>query len=254
VALRRSLKVFASVRPVRTLAGLPTRYPDVDLVIVRENTEDIYAGIEHEVAPGVIESLRVVTEAASTRIARFAFELAEREGRRSVTCVHKANIMKMSDGLFLKCFRSVAADHPGVEARELIADNAAMQLVRDPSRFDVIVTGNMFGDILSDLGAGILGAKGTVPSIGHGPEAVVVEAVHRPAPGLAGEDRANPLTMLIPAVALLRQLGEGAAAGRVLAGIEGALRAGRATEELGGTARTSEMLQAIMDAMPSPES
>ena len=253
VALRRALKVFASVRPAVSLPGLATRHPGLDLILVRENTEDIYAGIEHEVVPGVIESLRVVTEAASTRIAEFAFALATHLGRSSITCVHKANIMKMSDGLFLERCRAAAAAHPAIAYREMIADNAAMQLVRDPSRFDVIVTGNMFGDILSDLCAGILGAKGTVPSIGHGPEAVVVEAVHRPAPGLAGEDRANPLTMLIPAVALLRHLGEDAAAARVLAGIEAALRAGHATEELGGTGRTSEMLQAIMGAMPSPE-
>src|SRR5262249_45127532 len=139
------------VRPAASLPGLRSRYAGVDLVIVRENTEDIYAGIEHEVVPGVIESLRVVSEAASTRIARFAFELAAREGRRQVACVHKANIMKRSDGLFLECCRAVAAQHPGIEYRELIADNAAMQLVRDPSRFDVILTGNMFGDLLSDL-------------------------------------------------------------------------------------------------------
>ncbi|MGH9869230.1 MAG: isocitrate/isopropylmalate family dehydrogenase [Candidatus Polarisedimenticolia bacterium] len=244
VVLRRALKVFASVRPASALPGLATRHPGLDLILVRENTEDIYAGIEHEVVPGVIESLRVVTEAASTRIAEFAFELASRQGRASITCVHKANIMKRSDGLFLECCRSVAAAHPDITYREMIADNAAMQLVRDPTRFDVILTGNMFGDILSDLCAGLLGGPGTVPSIGHGPDVVVVEAIH---------EESNPLALLIPAVALLRHLGESQAAGRILQGIQAALQAGRATPDLGGSAGTSEMVQAIMEAMPPSE-
>jgi isocitrate dehydrogenase (NAD+) len=253
IELRKAFGVFASVRPAATLRGLRSRYAEVDLVLVRENTEDIYAGIEHEVVPGVVESLRVVTAAASTRIARFAFELARAEGRPSVTCVHKANIMKRSDGLFLESCRAVAAEFAGVAYREMIADNAAMQLVRDPSRFDVVLTGNMFGDILSDLCAGILGGPGTVPSIGHGEGVVLFEAVHGHAPHLEGQDLASPLTLLVPAVALLRHLGEAAAAERILSGIAAALAAGKGTPDLGGSARTSEMTQAIMDAMVTTE-
>jgi isocitrate dehydrogenase (NAD+) len=254
IELRKAFGVFASVRPAATLRGLATRYPEVDLVIVRENTEDIYAGIEHEVVPGVVESLRVVTEAASTRIARFAFELARGRARRALTCVHKANIMKQSDGLFLRSCRAVAGEFPDIAYQEMIADNAAMQLVRDPSRFDVVLTGNLFGDILSDLCAGILGGPGTVPSIGHGEGVVLVEAVHGHAPHLEGQDLASPLTLLVPAVALLRHLGESEAADRILKGIAGALDAGKGTPDLGGSSRTSEMAQAIMDVMRSPES
>ncbi|HKY32562.1 MAG TPA: isocitrate/isopropylmalate family dehydrogenase [Candidatus Polarisedimenticolia bacterium] len=250
VALRKRIGLFASVRPARSVPGLPTRYPGLDLVIVRENTEDIYAGIEHEVVPGVIESLRVITAAASSRIARFAFDLAARQGRRSVAAVHKANIMKRSDGLFLECCRAAAAESPSIAYREVIADNAVLQLVRDPGQFDVLLAGNMFGDILADLCAGLAGGPGTVPAIHHGEGMVVVEAVHGNAPHLEGQDRANPLTMLLPAAALLDHLGEREAAGRIAAGIAAAFAAGAVTPDLGGSARTSEMARAIMDGMP----
>jgi len=253
VKLRKLLDLYASVRPARNLRGLPSRYENVDLVVIRESTEDLYAGIEHEVVPGVVESLKVTTEAASTRIARFAFEYAARNGRRSVTVVHKANIMKMSDGLFLECCRRVAAEFPAIACRELIADNCIMQLVLDPGSCDVLVMGNMLGDIISDVCAGLTGGPGTVPGINIGPEVTVFEAIHGNAPHLMGRDLANPLTMLVPAVAMLRHIGEDAAASRIMTGIETVLAAREAlTPDLGGTARTSEMVAAVVRAMGAP--
>ncbi|HET9480958.1 MAG TPA: isocitrate/isopropylmalate family dehydrogenase [Candidatus Polarisedimenticolia bacterium] len=255
VTLRKKLNLFASIRPARNIPGLKSRYEGVDLIVIRENTEDVYAGIEHEVVPGVVESLRVVTEAASTRIARFAFEHAARHGRRRVTCLHKANIMKLSDGLFLDCFRKVAAEHAAIEARELIADNGLMQLVLDPGRFDVVLAGNMIGDIVSDLCAGLVGGPGAVPGINVGDgDVVVFEAIHGNAPHLEGLDRANPMTLLIAAIEMLRHLGEGEAAARIMTGVERTLTAGReVTPDLGGTAHTSGMAQAIIEAMdPAP--
>lgn len=250
VTLRKRLDLFASVRPARNLPGLKSRYDDIDLVVVRENTEDVYAGIEHEVVPGVVQSLKVVTEAASTRIARFAFDLAVRESRRSITCVHKANIMKQSDGLFLECCRAVAKEFPAIEYRELIADNCIMQLVLNPHRFDMLVMGNMLGDIISDLCAGLVGGPGTVPGINVGPGVTVFEAIHGNAPELEGRDLANPLTLLVPAVAMLRHLGEASAAERIMGGIGRVLTRGRPlTPDLGGNAGTSEMAAAIAAAM-----
>jgi len=250
LALRRRLGLFASVRQARNIPGLPSRYENVDIVVIRESTEDLYAGIEHEVVPGVVESLKVVTEAASMRIARFAFEHAVRHGRRSVTAVHKANIMKMSDGLFLECCRRTAREFPGIEYRDLIADNCVMQLVLNPQRFDVMLMGNMLGDIISDLCAGLVGGPGTVPAVSSGPGATVFEAIHGNAPHLEGEDRAGLLPLLVPAVAMLSHLGEDEAArriddalGRVLADAE------TLTPDLGGAAHTSEMAQAIIQAM-----
>jgi isocitrate dehydrogenase (NAD+) len=250
VALRKTLDLYASVRPARNLPGLKSRYEAVDLVVIRENTEDLYAGIEHEVVPGVVESLKVVTEAASTRIARFAFEYAAKNGRRSVTCVHKANIMKLSDGLFLECARSVAAEFPNIEFRALIADNAIMQLVLDPGQLDVMLTGNMLGDIISDLCAGLAGGLGTVPGINVGDDVVVFEAIHGNAPHLEGKDMANPLPLLTPAVAMLRHLGENDAADRVMVGVGRVLTEARTlTPDLGGVASLTEMTEAIIDAM-----
>ena len=250
VALRKTLDLFASVRPARNLPGLKSRYENVDVVVIRENTEDLYAGIEHEVVPGVVESLKVVTQAASTRIARFAFEYAVKNRRRSVTCVHKANIMKLSDGLFLECARGVAAGFPDIEFRALIADNAIMQLVLDPGQFDVLLTGNLLGDIISDVCAGLAGGLGTVPGINVGDDAVVFEAIHGNAPHLEGKDTANPLPLLIPAVAMLRHLGENDAAERIMAGVGRVLTEGRmVTPDLGGGARLTEMTEAIIGAM-----
>ncbi|HET6372477.1 MAG TPA: isocitrate/isopropylmalate family dehydrogenase, partial [Candidatus Polarisedimenticolia bacterium] len=193
VLLRKRLDLFASVRPARSMPGMRSRYEGIDLVVIRECTEDVYAGIEHEVVPGVVESLKVVTQAASLRIARFAFEYAVREKRRTVTCVHKANIMKMSDGLFLTSCREIAREYPGVAFKEAIADSCIMQLVLDPRRFDVLVMGNLLGDIISDLCAGLVGGIGTVPGINVGEGITVFEAIHGNAPHLEGEDRANPL-------------------------------------------------------------
>jgi len=251
VRLRKLLDLFASVRPARDLDGMTSRYSGVDLVVVRENTEDLYAGIEHEIVPGVVESLKVVTEAASRRIARYAFEYATKNSRTSVTAVHKANIMKMSDGLFLECCREAAGEFPSIGYRELIADNCIMQLVLDPAKFDVLVMGNMLGDIISDVCAGLIGGPGTMPGINIGPEVTVFEAIHGNAPHLMGRDLANPLTMLIPAVALLRHLGEVEAADRIMAAVSAVLTArGRVTPDLGGNAHTSGMIDAIIAALP----
>ncbi|HEY3175511.1 MAG TPA: isocitrate/isopropylmalate family dehydrogenase [Candidatus Polarisedimenticolia bacterium] len=253
VALRKLLDLFASVRPAKDFPGLKSRYEGVDLVVIRENTEDLYAGIEHEVVPGVVESLKVVTEAASSRIARFAFEYAVRHSRRSVTCVHKANILKMSDGLFLECCRKAARDYPHIAYRELIADNCIMQLVLDPRKFDVMVMGNMLGDIISDLCAGLAGGLGAVAGINMGDEIVVFEAIHGNAPHLEGQDLANPLPLLTPAVAMLRHLGESEAADRIMTGVGRVLaERGAVTPDLGGTAHTGEMAQAIIERMAGP--
>ncbi|MBI3451217.1 MAG: NAD-dependent isocitrate dehydrogenase [Acidobacteria bacterium] len=247
VQLRKILNLYASVRPVKNIAGLRARFEKIDLVVVRENTEDMYSGIEHEVVPGVVESLKIVTEAASTRIARFAFEYAVKHGRRQVTCVHKANIMKMSDGLFLSCCRNVAREFPQVAYREVIADSACMQLVLNPYAFDVLVMGNLYGDIISDLCAGLVGGLGAVPGVNVGDGLVVFEAIHGNAPDLEGQDLANPLSLLIPAVHMLDHLGEGEAAARIMSSVSAVLVEGKAvTADLGGTAKTSEMAAAIV--------
>ncbi len=250
VALRRALGIYASVRPARSLAGLKSRYDRLDLVVIRESTEDLYAGIEHEVVPGVVESLKVVTQAACDRIAAFAFDYAGRHGRRCVTAVHKANIMKLTDGLFLECCRQAASQHPGIEYREMIADNCMMQLVLDPRQFDVLVMENMLGDIVSDLCAGLVGGLGTVPAINIGPNVAMFEAIHGNAPHLEGQDLATPLPMITAAAAMLEHLGEAGAAGRLMAATSRVLSEGRAlTPDLGGTSHTSEMTQAIIGAL-----
>jgi isocitrate dehydrogenase (NAD+) len=253
VLLRKTLNLYASVRPVRNVPGLRSRFEGIDLVVIRENTEDMYAGIEHEVVPGVVQSLKVVTEQASTRIARLAFEHAVRNARRSVACIHKANIMKQADGLFLACCRKVAEAYPQIAYREVIADSACMQLVLNPYAFDVMVMGNLYGDIISDLCAGLVGGLGAVPGINVGEEIVVFEAIHGNAPDLEGQDLANPLPLLVPAVHMLRHLGEAQAADRIMAGVSAVLREGRAlTPDLGGSGRTSEMCAAVVAAMPPP--
>jgi isocitrate dehydrogenase (NAD+) len=250
VTLRQSLDLFASVRPVKTLPGVPSRYEGVDLVMVRENTEDLYAGLEHRVAPGIVESLKVVTEAASLRIAEFAFALAEREGRREVAVVHKANIMKLSDGLFLECARRVAKRHAGVAFREIIVDNCAMQLVKDPTQFDVLLLGNLYGDILSDLGAGLVGGLGVVPGANVGEGCALFEAVHGSAPDIAGKRVANPTALILSSAMLLRHLGETWAAQRVERAVHAAL-ADRAnhTRDLGGTQGLDGFTRAVIDRL-----
>ncbi len=250
VTLRQRLELYAAVRPVRSLPGVPSRFDHVDLVVVRENTEGLYAGLEHEVVPGVVESLKVVTEAASLRIARFAFELARRKGRRRVTVVHKANIMKLSDGLFLDCARRVAAEHPDIACDDLIIDNCAMQLVRAPERFDVLLLENLYGDIISDLCAGLVGGLGVVPGANIGDRCAVFEAVHGSAPDLAGRRLANPTALILSAAEMLRHLGEDGAADRVVAAVEKALADPVSrTRDLGGPATLDTYTDAVLKAL-----
>jgi isocitrate dehydrogenase (NAD+) len=250
VGLRKALDLYANLRPVRALPGVPARYPELDLVVVRENTEDLYAGLEHVVVPGVVESLKIITEKASTRIARYAFEFSRREGRKKVTCVHKANIMKLSDGLFLECFRKVAADFPEVAAEDKIVDNACMQLVMRPEQFDVMLLENLYGDIVSDLCAGLIGGLGLVPGANIGELGAVFEAVHGSAPDIAGQGIANPTALLQSGILMLRHLGERDAAERVEQAMlkvytEGQVR----TRDVGGTSHTDEFAQAVISAM-----
>jgi isocitrate dehydrogenase (NAD+) len=250
VTLRKVLDLYANVRPVRSFPGHPSRHPELDLIIVRENTEGEYAGLEHQVVPGVVESIKVTSARASTRIARFAFALAARQQRRKVTAVHKANIMKRSDGLFLECCRAVAKEHPAIEYRELIVDNTCMQLVMNPSQFDVIVTGNFYGDIISDLCAGLVGGLGVVPGVNVGDEIAVYEAIHGDAPELVGKNLANPMTLLVSALYMLREIGLAAAADRITAATTTVLeRKTHLTPDLGGTATTSAMADAIIAAL-----
>lgn len=247
VLLRQALELYASVRPVRNLPGVESRYQDVDIILVRENTEGLYSGLEHEVAPGIVESLKIVTESASLRISRYAFELARREGRRKVTSVHKANIMKLSDGLFLDCARRIAEEYPDVTYDEIIIDNCAMQLVRDPTRFDILLLENLYGDILSDLCAGLVGGLGVVPGANVGETCAVFEAVHGSAPDLAGKRLANPVALILSAALMLRHLGEADAAERVERAVEGALvDPATRTRDLGGSADLDGITDAIV--------
>ena len=246
VALRKSLELFANLRPVWNLPSVPSRYRNVDLVIVRENTEDLYSGLEHEVVPGVVESLKIITEEASTRIARFAFEHARRHGRKRVTAVHKANIMKLGDGLFLSTVKKVAAEYSDILFDDRIVDAACMQLVINPMQFDVLLLPNLYGDIVSDLCAGLVGGLGVVPGANLGHEIGVFEAVHGSAPDIAGKGIANPTALLLSAVLMLRHLGEGAIADRVMRGLTAVLVNGNIrTRDLGGTASTLEFADAI---------
>lgn len=250
VGLRKALDLYANLRPVRALPNVPARYPELDLVVVRENTEDLYAGIEHVVVPGVVESIKVITEKASTRIARYAFEFARREGRKKVTAVHKANIMKLSDGLFLDCFRKVAADYPDVEADDKIVDNACMQLVMRPEQFDIMLLENLYGDIVSDLCAGLIGGLGLVPGANIGELGAVFEAVHGSAPDIAGQGIANPTALLQSSVLMLRHLGERDAAERVEKAMLKVYADGQVrTRDVGGTSHTDEFAHAIIQAM-----
>ena len=249
VALRKRLNLFVNFRPVRMLPGLRTRFSDlaIDLVIFRENTEDLYAGIEHEVASGVMESLKVITRTASTNIAKAAFEYAKREGREKVAAIHKANIMKMTDGLFLRCCREVAANYPEIEYQELIVDNACMQIVMRPETFDVLVLPNLYGDIMSDLAAGLVGGLGIVPGANLGEDCAVFEAVHGSAPDIAGKGYANPTALMQSAKLMLAHLGERDAATRLQKAIEAVYREGsHLTRDVGGTAGTEDFTQAVI--------
>src|ERR1051325_11735964 len=235
VRLRKALDLYANLRPIKSLKGVKSRYEDVDLIVVRENTEDLYSGLEHEVVPGVVESLKIITDKASRRIAKFAFEYARREGRKKVTAVHKANIMKLSDGLFLRCFREVAIDYPEIIADDLIVDNTCMQLVINPNQFDVLLLENLYGDIISDLGAGLVGGLGVVPGANIGEEMAVFEAVHGSAPNIAGRGIANPTALIQTAVLMLKHMGERDASIKVQNAIESVLADGKVlTRDLGG--------------------
>jgi isocitrate dehydrogenase (NAD+) len=247
VALRKTLDLYANLRPVRNLPGVKSRIENVDLVIVRENTEDLYSGLEHEVVPGVVESLKIITERASTRIAKFAFDYAMRNGRRKIHAIHKANIMKLSDGLFLRSVRKVAENYPEIEYKEMIVDNTCMQLVLNPQQFDVLLLPNLYGDVVSDLAAGLVGGLGVVPSGNIGEDAAIFEAVHGTAPDIAGKGIANPTALLLSAVMMLRYLDERPAARRVEAAIENVYREGKhVTRDVGGSARTEEFTQAVI--------
>jgi isocitrate dehydrogenase (NAD+) len=246
VGLRKALDLYANLRPVANLPSVASRFSGVDLVIVRENTEDLYSGLEHVVVPGVIESLKIITERASERIATFAFEYARRHGRRRVTAVHKANIMKLGDGLFLETARRVAGAYPDIAFDDGIVDAACMRLVMHPERFDVLLLPNLYGDIVSDLCAGLVGGLGVVPGANLGPEGIgVFEAVHGSAPDIAGRDIANPTGLLSSAVLMLHHLGEDERAGRVTSALRAVLASGHVTPDLGGQATTSSFAEAI---------
>ena len=250
VGLRKTLDLYANLRPVRALPNVPCRYPELDLIVVRENTESLYAGLEHVVVPGVVESLKIITEKASTRIARFAFEHARSESRKKVTAVHKANIMKLSDGLFLECFRKVSADYPDIIADDKIVDNACMQLVMRPEQFDVMLLENLYGDIVSDLCAGLVGGLGLVPGANIGEKGAVFEAVHGSAPDIAGQGIANPTALLQSGILMLRYIGEREAADRVEKAMLGVFEEGKVrTRDIGGTAKTAEFADAIIQKM-----
>src|SRR5271168_3461063 len=253
VGLRQALDLYANLRQVQNLEGVQSRYQDVDLVIVRENTEDLYAGLEHTVVPGVVESLKIITERASTRIARFAFEYARKNGRKKIHAIHKANIMKLSDGLFLKSIRKVAPEYPEIEYKELIIDNACMQIVMNPHQFDMLLLTNLYGDIMSDLAAGLVGGLGVVPSGNIGEGMALFEAVHGTAPDIAGKGIANPTALLMSAIMMLRYLQEDAIAERIENGLHRVYREGRTlTSDVGGKAMTAELTEAVIHAVEKP--
>jgi isocitrate dehydrogenase (NAD+) len=251
VALRKTLDLYANLRPVKNMPGVQSRFQDVDVVLVRENTEDLYSGLEHEVVPGVVESLKIITERASTRIAHFAFEYAKRHGRKTIHAIHKANIMKLSDGLFLKSIRTVAEKYPEIEYKELIVDNACMQMVLKPEQYDVLLLPNLYGDVMSDLAAGLVGGLGVVGSGNLGDEAAMFEAVHGTAPDIAGKGLANPTALLLSSVMMLDHLGESSAARHIEAALEKVYREGKhTTQDVGGKAGTTEFTDAVIAALP----
>jgi isocitrate dehydrogenase (NAD+) len=250
VELRKRFELFANFRPIRNLPHIPTRYPDIDLIVVRENTEGLYSGIEHEVVPGVVESLKIITEKASTRISRFAFEHARKNGRKKVHCIHKANIMKMSDGLFLRCSRTVSKEYPEITYGEHIVDNTCMQLVMNPYQYDILLLENLYGDIVSDLCAGLVGGLGLVPGANFGHECAIFEAVHGSAPDIAGKNLANPTAVLRSALLMLRHIGETDAALQIRTALEKVYRTrDKLTRDVGGKAGTLEFADAVIEEM-----
>lgn len=247
VALRKALELYVCLRPVKNVPGVKTRFDNVDLVVIRENTEGLYSGIEHRVIPGVVESLKLITEEASLRVCEYAFNYAKEHGRKRVTAVHKANIMKMSDGLFLECFERVAKRHQDIERDSMIVDSTCMQLVQRPERFDMLVMENLYGDILSEVCAGLVGGLGVVPGANLGDGCAVFEAVHGSAPDIAGQNLANPTAIIASSVLMLRYLGEHEAARRVEKALHAVLLEGtQVTPDLGGQVGTREMAEAIV--------
>ena len=252
VALRKSLDLYANLRPVKNLPGVKSHFDGVDVVIVRENTEDLYSGLEHEVVPGVVESLKIITEKASTRIARFAFDYARKHGRKKIHAIHKANIMKLGDGLFLRSVRAVAERYKDIEYKELIVDNACMQIVMNPDQFDLLLLPNLYGDVMSDLAAGLVGGLGVVPSGNIGDECAIFEAVHGTAPDIAGKGLANPTALLMSSILMLEHLGERPTAQRIEAALVKVYKEGKhVTKDVGGTAGTQEFTDAVIAALPS---
>lgn len=246
IAIRQRLELFANLRPIRSMLGVGPRFDQIDLIMVRENLHDVYSGAEHEVVPGVVQSMRITTRAASERIVRFAFETCKQRGRQKLSVIHKANIMKMADGMLLECARRVRPDFPEIEYEELIVDNTAMQLVSNPYRFDVLLLPNLYGDILSDLAGGLAGGWGTVPSMSMNRELAVFESIHGASPELVGTPWVNPLSLLTSAVMMLRYLGEVGAANRIDEAVHEVIgvRAVR-TPDMGGQATTDEIVDAL---------
>jgi isocitrate dehydrogenase (NAD+) len=252
VALRKQFELFANFRPIINLPGVPTRYPGVDLIVVRENTEGLYSGIEHEVVPGVVESLKIITEKASTRIARFAFEYARRFKRKKIHAIHKANIMKLSDGLFIRCSRNISREYPEITYGEHIVDNTCMQLVMNPYQYDMLLLENLYGDIISDLCSAFVGGLGLVPGANFGRECAIFEAVHGSAPDIAGKDLANPTAVLRSGILMLHHVGEENAANHIDAALAHVYTEKKhITRDVGGTAGTSEFANAVIEALHS---
>jgi isocitrate dehydrogenase (NAD+) len=250
VTLRRTLNLYANVRPIKNIPGVKAKYENVDLIIVRENTEDLYSGLEHVVVPGVVESLKIITEVASSRIARYAFELARRQQRKKVVAVHKANIMKLSDGLFLESIRKIRRDYPEIDYSEMIVDNCAMQMVLNPRQFDVMLLPNLYGDIISDLGAGLIGGLGLAPSGNIGEHAALFEAVHGSAPDIAGKNIANPTALLLSSILMLQHLGELETATRIFNALTKVFVEMKIyTPDLGGTATTQSFTDELIKAL-----
>jgi isocitrate dehydrogenase (NAD+) len=248
VELRQTFDLFANLRPVKNLPGVKARYQNVDLIVVRENTEGLYSGIEHEVVPGVMESLKIITEKASTRIAQFAFDYARAHQRRKVTAIHKANIMKLSDGLFLQCAKNLAGRYNKIEFNDLIVDNACLQLVLDPTRLDVLLLENLYGDIVSDLAAGLVGGLGVVPGANLGDTHALFESVHGSAPDIKGKNIANPTAIILAAVMMLEHISEAPAAKRIYSSLEKVLTKGEVlTPDLGGAGTTKKFAEAIIE-------
>jgi len=247
VKLRKDLNLYANLRPIKSLKGIKSKYDNVDIIVVRENTEGLYSGIEHEVVPGVVESLKIITKKASTRIARYAFQYAEAKQRKKITAMHKANIMKLSDGLFLDCARKVSLDYPNIQYAEMIVDNACMQLILNPYQFDVLLLENLYGDIISDLCAGLIGGLGVAPGANIGNKCAVFEAIHGNAPDIAGKNIANPIALILSSVLMLEYIGENNAAEKISTAVHKTVMKGeRLTPDLGGVGTTTEITDRII--------